>query len=358
MESFLMSYGFIGFVDGSVVSLPMHFLQASSAPVLNPDYFQWQRIDQMVRSWIFVTLSRDILVEILNLKLAREIWDRLHHRFMSVCMATSMELKRKLTSLCKASSDSMEKYLRDIKILAGSLATINSPVSNADLIKHTLMGLGTEYKSLIAMFMNASITPSFDDIRSKLLLHEQRLKLLSSAYLPQHQAFAAAPRSSGGRGRFKGGGSGGRSSQSQSRRGSFPGQSVEAFTTGLTGGSNEAVWYPDSGASSHMTNIDDSDWAGCPDNARSTTASYLVLNPILHARSKHVVVDYHFVRERVSYGDLVVRYVPTHLQLADIFTKALSSDRKRRRIKGEIDSSQPRRAEIYFWRWIWCFSFD
>ncbi|KAL9253388.1 BTB/POZ domain-containing protein, partial [Drosera capensis] len=62
MESFLMSYGFIGFVDGSVASPPMHLLQASSAPVLNPDYFQWQRIDQMVRSWIFATLSRDILV--------------------------------------------------------------------------------------------------------------------------------------------------------------------------------------------------------------------------------------------------------------------------------------------------------
>ncbi|KAL9260668.1 hypothetical protein AKJ16_DCAP27480 [Drosera capensis] len=48
---------------------------ASSAPVLNPDYFQWQWIDQMVRSWIFATLPRDILVEVLTLKLAREIWD-------------------------------------------------------------------------------------------------------------------------------------------------------------------------------------------------------------------------------------------------------------------------------------------
>ncbi|KAL9259761.1 Retrovirus-related Pol polyprotein from transposon RE1-like protein [Drosera capensis] len=234
MESFLMSYGFIGFVDGSVVSPPMHLLQASSAPVLNPDYFQWQRTDQMVRSWIFATLSRDILVEVLNLKLAREIWDRLHHRFMSVCMARSMELKRKLTSLRKASSDSMEKYLRDIKILADSLAAINSPVSNADLIEHTLMGLGTKYESLIAVFLNAPIASSFDDIGSKLLLHEQRLKLLSSAYLPQHQAFAAAPRSSGGRGRFKGGGSGGRSSQPQSRRGSFPGQ-VSRPSKGILG---------------------------------------------------------------------------------------------------------------------------
>ncbi|KAL9264957.1 hypothetical protein AKJ16_DCAP11367 [Drosera capensis] len=172
-------------------------------------------------------------MEVLNLKLAREIWDRLHHHFMSVSMARSMELRRKLTSLRKASSDSMEKYLRDIKILADSLAAINSPVSNADLIVHTLMGLGMEYESLIKVFMNAPIAP-FDNIRSKLLLHEQRLKFLNSADLPQHQAFTAAPRSSRGRGQFKGGGSGGRSSQPQSRRGSFSGQ-VSRPSKGILG---------------------------------------------------------------------------------------------------------------------------
>lgn len=45
----------------------------------------------------------------------------------------------------------------------------------------------------------------------------------------------------------------------------------------------------------------------------------------MHDRSKHITVDYHFVRERVSHGDLVIRYVPMKLQLADIFTKGLPS---------------------------------
>ncbi|KAL9258360.1 Retrovirus-related Pol polyprotein from transposon RE1-like protein, partial [Drosera capensis] len=59
----------------------------------------------------------------------------------------------------------------------------------------------------------------------------------------------------------------------------------------------------------------------------NVSASYLALNQVLHARNKHVAVDYHGVWERVSHKDLIVHYVPTHLQLADIFTKALSSDR-------------------------------
>ncbi|KAL9236231.1 hypothetical protein vseg_010929 [Gypsophila vaccaria] len=51
----------------------------------------------------------------------------------------------------------------------------------------------------------------------------------------------------------------------------------------------------------------------------------MTANPVLHDRTKHITVDYHFVRERVAHGDLIVQYVPTRFQLVDIFTKALSS---------------------------------
>jgi len=53
------------------------------------------------------------------------------------------------------------------------------------------------------------------------------------------------------------------------------------------------------------------------------SATYIAANSILHGRSKHIKVDYHFVRERVSHGDLVVRYVPSQFQFAYIFTKSL-----------------------------------
>lgn len=46
-------------------------------------------------------------------------------------------------------------------------------------------------------------------------------------------------------------------------------------------------------------------------------------NPVFHDRSKHIVVGFHFVRDKVAQGDLIVQYVPTQLQLADIFTKGL-----------------------------------
>ena len=50
---------------------------------------------------------------------------------------------------------------------------------------------------------------------------------------------------------------------------------------------------------------------------------YLTANPAFHRRTKHFETDYHYVRERVALGSLVVRHIPARLQLAAIFTKFL-----------------------------------
>ena len=53
----------------------------------------------------------------------------------------------------------------------------------------------------------------------------------------------------------------------------------------------------------------------------------LAKNPVFHARTKHIEVHYHFVRERVLSGEVELRYVHTDRQVADIFTKPLGSDK-------------------------------
>ena len=48
----------------------------------------------------------------------------------------------------------------------------------------------------------------------------------------------------------------------------------------------------------------------------------LASNSVFHARTKHVEVDYHFVREKGVRKDIVVKYISTIDQLADIFTNS------------------------------------
>ncbi|CAN6694593.1 unnamed protein product [Malus baccata var. baccata] len=52
----------------------------------------------------------------------------------------------------------------------------------------------------------------------------------------------------------------------------------------------------------------------------------LAKNPLFHARTKHVKLDYHYIREKVLAREGSVHYIGTEQQIADICTKALAKD--------------------------------
>ncbi|GKB23571.1 putative RNA-directed DNA polymerase [Tanacetum coccineum] len=123
------------------------------------------------------------------------------------------------------------------------------------------------------------------------------------------------------------------------------GSTLQAFT--------DVLWKGNPDTS--LEAFSDADWAGDSDDRRSTGgfaiylallhelcirssstpilwcdnlgATYLSANPIFRARTKHVEIDYHFVREKVAQGDLRVQHISTHDQIADIFPKPLQIPR-------------------------------
>ncbi|GKC28534.1 hypothetical protein Tco_1035828 [Tanacetum coccineum] len=56
----------------------------------------------------------------------------------------------------------------------------------------------------------------------------------------------------------------------------------------------------------------------------NTSAIAMSNNPVLHSRTKHIDIRYHFIRDHILKGDIELYFVPTDLQLDYIFTKPLA----------------------------------
>ena len=58
----------------------------------------------------------------------------------------------------------------------------------------------------------------------------------------------------------------------------------------------------------------------------NTSAINISKNPVMHAKTKHIAIKYHYVRELVEYKQVKMEYIQTKEQIADIFTKTLPKD--------------------------------
>lgn len=52
---------------------------------------------------------------------------------------------------------------------------------------------------------------------------------------------------------------------------------------------------------------------------------YVASNLVHHKRNKHIVLDIHFVREKVALGEFRILHVPTNQQFVDVMSKGLST---------------------------------
>ncbi|KAK6137719.1 hypothetical protein DH2020_028537 [Rehmannia glutinosa] len=65
----------------------------------------------------------------------------------------------------------------------------------------------------------------------------------------------------------------------------------------------------------------------------NTSALAYAKDPKYHGRTKHIDTRYHFIRESVAQGQLVLRHIPTSDMVADPFTKPLRRDVFQRYVK-------------------------
>lgn len=58
-------------------------------------------------------------------------------------------------------------------------------------------------------------------------------------------------------------------------------------------------------------------------HTNSRSAMFMATNPVIQAKTRHIEIDYHYIREFITRGDIRLQFVRSEKQAADIFTKAL-----------------------------------
>jgi hypothetical protein len=88
------------------------------------------------------------------------------------------------------------------------------------------------------------------------------------------------------------------------------------------------------------------EYTNVPLQCDSTSAISVAMNLVLHSKTKHIEVRYHFLRDNLEKGKIALIHVPTHDQLADIFTKPLDQA-SFTHLRGELGVC------LIFWVGVW-----
>ena len=93
---------------------------------------------------------------------------------------------------------------------------------------------------------------------------------------------------------------------------------AEAEYVALSAATQEAIWLR-----RLLTDVGESLEDPIVINEDNQGAIAMAKNPVGHARTKHIDIRYHFVREGVQNGAIILKYVATGEMIADILTKPL-----------------------------------
>ena len=78
----------------------------------------------------------------------------------------------------------------------------------------------------------------------------------------------------------------------------------------------------------------------------NTSAISISKNHVMHSKTKHIPIKYHFLREQVLEQKVKLEYVPSKEQIADIFTKPLPREAFEylRQKLGVVSASQKKKS--------------
>ncbi|KAK8951385.1 hypothetical protein KSP39_PZI003284 [Platanthera zijinensis] len=210
----LRSLGLVGFIDGSATR--------PDPDDLSPNAVQWHRLDQMVLTWLTNSLSEAALTQIGTCATSAEVWHSLEVLYGTLARSRILQLKSELQSMTKGAL-SMADYVQRVKSIAQNLASAGKPIDEDDLVMWLLRGLGSEFDPIVAAINLSRDSPTVDEVTALLFDFELRLQTTRRDLVQPAAMYSArgrgrthfGNRSVRGHGQFGDGRGGGRASHNR-----------------------------------------------------------------------------------------------------------------------------------------------
>lgn len=194
-ESLLSSQKLLGFVNGAVVAPPERHSVLRDAETVeepNPLFESWFCTDQLVRSWLFGTLSEEVLGSVHTLQTSREVWISLADNFNKSSLSREFSLRRTLQLLSKKDK-TLAVYCREFKAICDSLSAIGKPIDESMKIFGFLNGLDRDYDPITTVIQSSLSkfpAPTFNDVVSEVQGFDAKLQSYGdTSSVNPHMAF-------------------------------------------------------------------------------------------------------------------------------------------------------------------------
>lgn len=186
MVTYLRGQHLFGYVDESILS-PSFFL--SDTATVNSAYTHWVQQDQLILSTIILSLSENLIAQIISLTTSQAAWSALENLFASKTQARLGQLHFQLATLKKGSDSITDFFFRKTKLLADTMAAAGCQLSSTEFNTYLLVGLSIEYDSLVISVTTRFDLPSSEELFIHLPTHEAWLNH-QNASLPSSEITA------------------------------------------------------------------------------------------------------------------------------------------------------------------------
>lgn len=179
---YLRATELLPFVDGSLVQPMKFTTttddEGSIIQVSNPEYLEWLKRDQTALGLLLNTCSDAIVSQLTKQETSSDVWRALAAEFAAQSSARASSLRLRLQAITKGHR-SVSEFLQEINSLVDELGGVGEVISDNEYLTHLFRGLGAPYAPLATAISVHTRTSGLtrEDLRGLLLTQEAQLEL-------------------------------------------------------------------------------------------------------------------------------------------------------------------------------------